>query len=80
MVDLEELSGDDFAWLHDIVARHHELTGSTVAEQILGDWSQQVNHFVKVMPRDYKKVLLAISAAEADGKDVNEAIMEAARG
>jgi len=80
LVDLEGLSGDDFAWLREIVARHHELTGSTVAERILSDWSQQVNHFVKVMPRDYKKVLLAISEAEANGKDVNEAIMEAARG
>jgi glutamate synthase (NADPH/NADH) large chain len=80
LVDPEELSGDDFAWLRDIVTRHHDLTGSTVAEKILGDWSQQVNHFVKVMPRDYKKVLLAISAAEANGTDVNEAIMEAARG
>jgi glutamate synthase (NADPH/NADH) large chain len=80
LVDLEELSGDDFAWLHDIVSCHHELTGSAVAEKILGDWSQQVNHFVKVMPRDYKKVLLAISNAEANGKDINEAIMEAARG
>jgi glutamate synthase (NADPH/NADH) large chain len=35
---------------------------------------------VKVMPRDYKKVLLAISEAEKNGADVDEAIMEAARG
>jgi glutamate synthase (NADPH/NADH) large chain len=32
------------------------------------------------MPRDYKKVLLAIAAAEKDGKNVDEAVMEAARG
>ena len=35
---------------------------------------------MKVMPRDYKKVLLAISEAEKAGRDVDEAIMEAARG
>ncbi|MBF6066007.1 glutamate synthase large subunit [Nocardia terpenica] len=80
LVDVEQLSGDEFSWLHDIVVRHRELTGSAVAERILGDWSQQVNHFVKVMPRDYKKVLLAISEAEKAGRDVDEAIMEAARG
>ncbi|WP_068276383.1 glutamate synthase-related protein [Aldersonia kunmingensis] len=80
LVDLEELSGDDFAWLRDIIARHRDETGSPVAERIVSDWSQQVNHFVKVMPRDYKKVLLAISEAEKNGADVDEAIMEAARG
>ncbi|MFF3568286.1 glutamate synthase large subunit [Nocardia jiangxiensis] len=77
---IEPLSGDDFTWLHDVVARHREQTGSAVAEAILGDWSQQVTHFVKVMPRDYKKVLLAISEAEKAGRDVDAAIMEAARG
>ncbi|WP_327148943.1 glutamate synthase large subunit [Nocardia sp. NBC_01329] len=77
---VEALSGDDFTWLRDIIGQHREQTGSAVAERILGDWSQQVNHFVKVMPREYKKVLLAISEAEKSGKDVDEAIMEAARG
>ena len=32
-----------------------------------------MSHFAKVMPRDYKKVLLAIAAAEKDGKNVDEA-------
>ncbi|MEV0336867.1 glutamate synthase large subunit [Nocardia sp. NPDC050717] len=77
---IEQLSGDDFTWLRDIITVHRDETGSAVAERILSDWSQQVNHFVKVMPREYKKVLLAISEAEKSGKDVDEAIMEAARG
>ncbi|MEV5647943.1 glutamate synthase large subunit [Nocardia sp. NPDC052254] len=80
LVDIEQLEGEDFTWLRDVVASHREETGSAVAERILSDWSQQVNHFVKVMPRDYKKVLLAISEAEKAGRDVDEAIMEAARG
>jgi glutamate synthase (NADPH/NADH) large chain len=77
---VEQLAGDDFTWLHDIITQHRDQTGSAVADRILSDWSQQVNHFVKVMPREYKKVLLAISEAEKSGKDVDEAIMEAARG
>jgi len=77
---IEALSGDDFTWLRDTVAEHRDQTGSAVADRILSDWSQQVNHFVKVMPHEYKKVLLAISEAEKSGKDVDEAIMEAARG
>ncbi|HLS78577.1 MAG TPA: glutamate synthase large subunit [Nocardia sp.] len=77
---LEQLAGDDFTWLRDTITEHRDKTGSAVADRILSDWSQQVNHFVKVMPREYKKVLLAISEAEKAGKDVDEAIMEAARG
>ena len=76
----EEIRHYDFTWLRDIIATHRDETGSAVAERILSDWSQQVNHFVKVMPREYKKVLLAISEAEKAGKDVDTAIMEAARG
>ena len=48
--------------------------------EILGGWAQNVNHFAKVMPRDYKRVLLAIEQAEKDGRNVDEAIMEAANG
>ena len=80
LVDLEDLSGDDFTWLKGAIERHRDETGSEVATRILADWSQQVGHFAKVMPRDYKKVLLAIAAAEKDGKNVDEAVMEAARG
>ncbi|MFD4295400.1 glutamate synthase large subunit [Rhodococcus sp. NPDC058505] len=80
LVDLEDLEHDDFAWLKATVEKHRDETGSEVAARILADWSQQVNHFAKVMPRDYKKVLVAIDTAKKNGKNVDEAIMEAARG
>ena len=44
------------------------------------DWDDAVERFGKVMPKDYKRVLRARAAAERDGRDVNEAIMEAAHG
>jgi glutamate synthase (NADPH/NADH) large chain len=37
-----------------------------------------VKHFVKVMPRDFKRVLVAKAEAERNGADVDEAIMAAA--
>ncbi|MCW4354761.1 glutamate synthase large subunit [Hoyosella sp. YIM 151337] len=80
MVDVEDLDTDDVRWLYDTVERHRDLTDSAVAARIMSNWSQEVNHFVKVMPRDYKKVLQAIATAKRMGTDVNEAIMEAARG
>lgn len=63
LVDLEDLEGEDFVWLKGAVERHRDETGSEVAARILADWSQQVGHFAKVMPRDYKKVLMAIKDA-----------------
>ncbi|QNG20829.1 glutamate synthase large subunit [Rhodococcus triatomae] len=80
LVDLEDLEGDDYTWLKGAIERHRDETGSEVAARILADWSQQVAHFAKVMPRDYKKVLMAIKDAEIRGANVDEAIMEAARG
>jgi len=80
MVDLEELSGADQDWLHEMVERHRSATDSDVATRILADWPNQVGHFAKVMPREYKRVLLAIDTAEKDGTNVDEAIMAAANG
>jgi glutamate synthase (NADPH/NADH) large chain len=80
MVELLTPEGEDLAWLKEVVQRHHELTGSTVAASLLGDWTRRSAAFTKVMPRDYQRVLDAAKAARAAGRDVDEAIMEAARG
>ncbi|WP_344678649.1 glutamate synthase large subunit, partial [Saccharopolyspora taberi] len=80
MVDLQRPTAADLKWLHEIVRRHHELTGSTVAASLLGDWPRRSAAFTKVMPRDYQRVLEAMRQARAEGRDVDEAIMEASRG
>jgi glutamate synthase (NADPH/NADH) large chain len=80
MVDLDPLDDDDRAALAEAVARHHAETGSTVAYALLADWDTAVDRFSKVMPKDFKRVLNAQAEAERDGRDVNEAIMEAAHG
>ena len=41
---------------------------------IYAQWNDMVPHFVKVMPKDYKRVLQAISKAEADGLTGEEAL------
>jgi glutamate synthase (NADPH/NADH) large chain len=80
MVDLDALDDADVEWLHGMITAHVDATDSAVGQRILADWSGALPNFAKVMPRDYKKVLVAIAEAEADGKDVSEAIMAAARG
>ncbi|SDW45512.1 glutamate synthase (NADPH/NADH) large chain [Saccharopolyspora shandongensis] len=80
MVDLQRPSAKELNWLHEIVQRHHELTGSAVAASLLGDWPRRSAAFTKVMPRDYQRVLDAMRMAKIEGRDVDEAIMEASRG
>jgi glutamate synthase (NADPH/NADH) large chain len=81
MVDLQQVSADDVDWLHGIVERHRDLTGSPRAAALLDDWAAQVGHFTKVMPQDFQRVLDATRRAQAEGRDPDEVIMEvAARG
>ncbi|MGV9479536.1 glutamate synthase-related protein, partial [Gordonia aichiensis] len=80
LVDLEPLDDDDIEFLSGIIGEHRGETASPIAAAILDDWDNTQKSFAKVMPRDFKRVLAAIDAAEKTGRDVNEAIMEAARG
>ncbi len=80
MADLEELDGADGARLLDLVQRHYAETGSAVAARLLADWDAALPRFGKVMPKDFKRVLLAAQAAESEGRDVNQAVMASAHG
>ncbi|MGW1195311.1 glutamate synthase large subunit [Streptomyces sp. NPDC002536] len=75
------LDDADRAWLHDVVRRHQEETGSTVAAALLADWDTAATRFGKVMPATYKAVLAAKDAAERAGlseTETHEKMMEAA--
>jgi len=80
MVDLDPMEDADVEFLREVVSRHRAETGSAVAARLLADWDAAVPRFAKVMPKDYKRVLNAASAAEREGRDVNEAVMAAAHG
>ena len=80
MVELEPLDADDERWLHGTIERHRHETGSAVAARLLEDWAASAVHFVKVMPTDYKRVLLASEQARASGGDEVAAVMAAAHG
>jgi len=57
MVDLDPLDDDDRRTIRQLLDTHARLTGSPVARFVLDDFDQQANTFVKVFPKDYKKVL-----------------------
>ncbi|MEU8704532.1 glutamate synthase large subunit [Streptomyces sp. NPDC048565] len=78
---VELLDDTDRQWLHDVVRRHQEETGSTVAEKLLADWDTAVTRFSKIIPSTYKAVLAAKDAAELAGlseQETTEKMMEAA--
>jgi glutamate synthase (NADPH) large chain len=57
MVDLDPVNETDARELHDMISRHYAYTGSMVARFVLDDFDNQVRQFVKVYPRDYKRVM-----------------------
>ncbi|MFC5171673.1 MULTISPECIES: glutamate synthase large subunit [Streptomyces] len=78
---VETLDDTDKQWLHDVVRRHQEETGSTVAEKLLADWDSTAARFSKIIPSTYKAVLAAKDAAELAGlseQETTEKMMEAA--
>jgi glutamate synthase (NADPH/NADH) large chain len=80
MVDLEPTDEEDRQWLFDVVTCHGAETGSQVAEKLISSWGRAVGDFVKVMPRDYRRVLLATRRAVENGSSVDRAVMTAAHG
>jgi glutamate synthase domain-containing protein 2/glutamate synthase domain-containing protein 3 len=71
MVDLEPLDPiEDAEFVRGLIRRHIALTGSDHAARILDGWRDMFPLFVKVMPRDYKRVLTAQAAAAAEGRQV----------
>jgi glutamate synthase (NADPH/NADH) large chain len=79
-VDLEPLSDDDGRWLFEVLTRHHEETGSSVAARLVSTWARTLGDVVKVMPRDYRRVLEAMRQAVEEGRSVDDAVMAAAHG
>jgi glutamate synthase (ferredoxin) len=80
MVDLEPLcEADDIELVRDLLIQHAGYTGSTVAAGLLSDWDWTVGKFVKVMPRDYRRVLQERKKAEAEVREAMEQV-EVTRG
>ncbi len=78
MVELEGLSesdvssdgdSDDVTTVLGMLRSHVRFTGSTVAAGLLADWDEVKGRFVKVIPKDYKRVLLAEARARAESRE-----------
>jgi glutamate synthase (NADPH/NADH) large chain len=69
MVELGPLDqAEDIALVRELIRRHVALTGSSYAARFLDDWIAVQPRFVRVMPKDYKRVLQAEARAQAEGR------------
>ena len=69
MVDLEPLvETDDIDLVRGLMSRHRQLTNSARAARVLAEWRAMQERFVKVMPRDYKRVRQAEARARAEAR------------
>jgi len=52
--------------LYSYIKEHVDMTGSVVGQSMLENWDETVQKFVKVMPHDFKRVLMEREAAKAE--------------
>ena len=78
MVGIEKLEEPkEIATVRAMIQKHLDYTKSVRAKKILENWANFVPKFVKVMPKDYKRMLACIDRAQAQGLTGDEAIMAA---
>jgi glutamate synthase (ferredoxin) len=78
MADLEKLEDpEEINQVYQLIAKHAEYTKSQKALKILANWTEMIPTFVKVIPRDYKRVLEALKEAEKSGLTGDEALTAA---
>jgi len=74
MVGLEKADPEEIEELRLMIKRHADYTKSQKAFKVLALWEEMAPKFVKVMPKDYKRVLQALKKAEQDGLTGDEAM------
>ena len=74
MVALEKMDEAEAEEVRQLIKRHADYTKSQKAFKVLALWEEMLPKFVKVMPKDYKRVLQALAKAQADGLSGDDAL------
>jgi glutamate synthase (ferredoxin) len=78
MVGLEKLEDtEELASVRTLIEKHVAATGSKRGQELLADWAKSAARFVKVMPKDYKRILTSLKRAHEQGLSVDAAVMAA---
>lgn len=66
LVDLDKVENEeDIMTLQMMIQQHQRHTNSQLAKEVLADFDKLLPKFIKVFPRDYKRVLASMKAEEA---------------
>ena len=76
MVLLEELSLEDEELVRKLVEEHTQVTGSPKGKKILENFETEKSKFIKIIPKDYKKVLETVEKYKNLGYDQDEALIK----
>lgn len=78
MVDFEVLEDPyDVYEVKKMVQNHYYYTGSLRAAKILKHWNHAQHKFLKIIPKDYKNMLLSIQEQKEEGFSEEQAIIKA---
>jgi glutamate synthase (ferredoxin) len=78
MVEVERVADPKEAEeLRALIQKHVDATGSQHAAAILAAWPTKLPKFLRVIPKDYKRVLACLKRAHDQGLSGDEAIMAA---
>lgn len=78
MVLLESLEDEEeIALLKGFIENHVRYTMSRYAQEILDQWNEKISQFVKVIPKDYKRMTETIRQLERSGMTHQEAALVA---
>ena len=76
-ITLEPLEDEDIHEIKRMIQNHASATSSERAWKILALWESEVYKFIKVMPKDYRRMLDAMDRAQKNGLNGERAIMAA---
>jgi glutamate synthase (ferredoxin) len=78
MVDLEKLEKpEEIEEVRQMIQKHVTYTESERGKQILDRWKEMVPKFVKILPKDYRRVLECMERVKSAGLTGDEAVMAA---
>jgi glutamate synthase (ferredoxin) len=77
MIELERMTETEAEQVQEMIQKHAFYTGSERARYVLAHWDELAPRFVKVMPKDYKRMLEALAWVEQTGLSGIQAQMAA---
>ncbi len=78
LVLIEKIDSDEeMKEVRKMITKHVEYTGSPLGTRILDDWKNYSNRLTRVIPKDYKQMLININEAYKAGLTGDEALMAA---